>query len=97
ESTKGHHVNRLSQSTKQAKRSKDRKWNRNADDQRAAPATEEEQNHERRESRRDERFAQDALDGGANEYGLIGKGRDFQLRRDPGENLRQLGLDLVDD
>ena len=47
-----HHVDRLAQEAEDAERSEDRKRDRNPDDQRAAPASEEQQDHQCRSAPR---------------------------------------------
>ena len=80
-----------------AERSEDRKRNRNADDQRAAPASQEQQDHHAGEAGGDQRLAHHALNGGAHEDRLIGQRRDLQLRRQRRQNLRKRALHGVDD
>ena len=50
------------------------------DDERAAPAAEEEQDHQAGERGGDDGLADDAVDRGADEDGLIAERRDLELR-----------------
>ena len=76
---------------------KNRKRNRNRDDHRAAPAPQENQNHQSGEAGGNQAFAQHAVDGGAHEQRLVGERLDLQFRRDLGLNSRQHGFDTGND
>ena len=54
-----------------ADRDENRERNRDRDDQRAAPASQEDQDHEAGEAGRDDRLPNHPVDGGADEYRLI--------------------------
>ena len=78
-------------------RTKHRQRDGKRDDQRAAPRTEEQQNHQRRQRRGDDAFAQNAADGRAHEQRLVGK---FLARASPAadgaHDARQRGFDARD-
>ena len=80
-----------------AERRQDGERNRDADDQRAAPASEKQQNHHAGEGGGDQRFAHHALNGGAHEDRLVGQRDHFQLRRDVGQNRGKRRLYGIDD
>src|ERR1700682_32843 len=71
--------------------------NRDGNDQRAFPVSEEEQNHDGSEAYGDDRFADDTLDGSANIERLVEKGRDAQALGNRGFVVIEHLLDLVDD
>ncbi len=92
-----HHVDRLAEQTEDRDRRQDRQRNRDADDQRAAPAAEKQQDHEARQQRRDQRLADDAADGRPHEQRLIAEDRQLQVLRDRGHDPGQRVLHRVDD
>ena len=63
--------------------------NRNRDDQGAAPAAQEHEDHDGRQAGGDNRFHHHVVDGGANEDGLIVHRADHELRRERGFNPRK--------
>src|SRR5438552_8659748 len=71
--------------------------NRDGNDQRASPVSEEEQNHDGREAGGDDRFANDALDGSADVERLVEKGRDMQAFRDRAFVVLEHLLDTIND
>ena len=77
--------------------SQNRKRNRNRDDHRAAPASQEQQNHGRGKAGGDDGFANHSADGRADEHRLVGDGFDLQLRRQRGGDVRQRVAHLFDD
>ncbi|ARF90813.1 putative autotransporter protein [Burkholderia cenocepacia] len=92
-----HDVDGLPEHGQREQRREHRERNRDRDDQRRAPAAEEQQDHQRGQARGDQRFAHDALDRRLHEHGLIVERRDAQRVRQPGRDLRQHRLHLVDD
>ena len=74
-----------------------RKRDRDGDDHRAAPAAQEQQNHQRGQAGGNHSFADHSLNGGAHENRLVEQGRDHRLRRQEVLDLRQLGVDLRHD
>ena len=81
-----HHVDGLAQQAQDAERGEDGERNGNADDERAAPASQKQQDHQTGQTGGDQRLADHALNGCAHEDRLIGERRDLQFRRDVGEN-----------
>ena len=71
QAAQGHEVDGLAQRIEDDDGRDDRQRNRDRDDQRAAPATQEQQHHQGGQRSGDDRFGHDALDGGAHEYGLV--------------------------
>src|SRR5882724_196908 len=78
ETAQRHDVDGLAECAEAENADKNRQRNRDGNDQSALPIPEEEQNHDRREARSDDRLADDALDGSANVERLVEKGGDVQ-------------------
>ena len=97
QAAQGHDIDRLTQPVQQGQRSEDGKRNRDANDQGAAPAPQEEQDHQSGETGRNQRFPHHARDRGADEDGLVGERGNLQFRRNIGQDLRECILDRVDD
>src|SRR5579883_2587242 len=97
ETAEGHHVDGFAEQAEHAERGEDRKRDGDADDQSAAPASQEEEDHQAGEAGGDQGLAQHALNRGTHENGLIRQRRDLQLRRNVGEDARQFGFDGIDD
>ena len=70
----GHHVDGFMQKAEHDDRSQDGKRNRHSDDQRAAPAPEEQQDHQARQAGGDNRFTDYRPDRGSYEQGLVHQG-----------------------
>ena len=81
ESAERHDVDGFAQRAEHDQRGEDGERNRDGNDQRAAPASQEDQNHEAGEASGDDRFANHADDGSFHEDGLIGKRIDDQCGR----------------
>ena len=92
----GHDVDGFVQRAKHADGNQDRERNGDGDDQSAAPVPQEQQDHQAREARGDQAFADHALDRGAHEDGLVEERGHHQLRRHDGSDLRQLGVYVLD-
>ncbi len=71
QAAEGHDVDGLAEGAEQQDGDQDREWDRDGDDQGAAPVAQEKQDHQRGEARGDQAFADDALHRGANENGLV--------------------------
>ncbi len=67
QTAQGHDVDGFAQRAQHADGAEDRKRNRDRDDQRAAPASEKEQDHDGGEAGGDDGFADHSADGGAHE------------------------------
>ena len=78
ESAQRHGIHRLAHRAENDDRAEDREWNGDRDDQRAAPAAQKEQDHQRRKSRGNHAFAQDPYDRGLDEDRLIEEFGDIQ-------------------
>jgi len=63
----------------------------------AAPASEEDENHDASEAGGDNGFADDVADGGSNEEGLIGERRNFQRSRQGFCDIGKEVFDVLDD
>src|SRR5665213_2806046 len=96
QTAEGHHIDGFSEKAQNTEGRQDRKRNGNAHDQRAAPASEKQQDHQPRERGRYRRFARDAEDGGAHKNRLIRQGYDFQFRRNVGEDSGERRLYRID-
>ncbi len=87
--SQGHDVDGFAQRTHDNDRSKNRERDGDRDDYRAAPASQEDQNHQTGENGRDETFAQHAVNGCADENRLVRQRPYLQLLRqsrlDPGQ------------
>ena len=92
-----HDVDGFAQRAQHADRNQDRKRNRDRDNQRAAPASQEQQNHDRGQAGRDDRLAHHAADGRAHEDRLIRDRLDLQLRRQRRRDGRQRFAHLLHD
>src|SRR5271156_2840054 len=66
-----HDVYRLAYHAQNDDRSEDRKGNRHSDDQRAAPASQENQDHEAGKARGNDGFTNHSLNRRENEHGLV--------------------------
>src|SRR5579872_2998011 len=97
ETAERHDVDGLADRAQAANGDKNRKRDGYRDDDRAAPASEETQNHEAREAGGNDGFADDARDCRANKDGLVGDGLDLYRRRDRLAYLRQGVEDAFDD
>ena len=84
-----HDVDGFSQETEDDDRGQNGQRNGNRNDQRAAPAAQENQDHQAREAGGDDGFADDAAHGGADEDRLIRQGLNFQFRRQRGRDARK--------
>ena len=71
QSAKGHDVDGFAQRAQAKDAHQNRKRNGDGDDQRAAPVSQEQQDHHRRQARRDQTLREARLDGGAHEQRLI--------------------------
>ncbi len=92
----GHHVERLSQRREADDRAQHRERNRGRDNERAAPAPQEEEDHERREAGGDERLADDPRDRGADEHRLVHEHLNVEGRRQRGLERDEQRLHAVD-
>ena len=81
QSAQRHDVDGLAQRAQHDDRRQNRQRNRNRDDQRAAPASQEEQNHQPGQAGGDDGFPDHAVDRCAHEDRLVGQRRDAQFRR----------------
>ncbi len=89
-----HDVDGLPQQAQDDNGGEDRKRNGNADDDRAAPASQKQQNHQAGEPRGDERFPEHALNGRAHEERLIEKSRTFSSGGRPARIFGKRGFHL---
>src|SRR5271154_661716 len=76
-----HQIDGLMQQAEDNHGAQDGQRNRNAYDYGAAPASQEDQDHQRREDGGDAGFADNTADGGANEDGLVRQLMNLELRR----------------
>ena len=74
-----HDVERFAERREDRDRAKNRKRDRDRDDDGRAPASEEHQDHQAGQRRRDDAFMNDAADRGADEQRLIADQRDIEL------------------
>ena len=88
-----HDVDGFAQGSQRQQRRENGQGDRDGDDHGAAPASQEDQDHEGRQAGGDDGLAHHSVDGRANEHRLIGQRRDLQVR---GE-LRPENLQLVAD
>src|SRR5471032_2027047 len=95
--SEGHDIDGLPERGQRDQRGQYRKRNGDGNDQGCAPTAEEQQDHQRSQACRDQRFPHHAGHGGLHEYRLIGKRRDVQRLRQSCRYFRQHGLDLSDD
>ena len=87
-----HDVDRLVQETEDHHRGQDGERNRDGNDDCAAPASEENQDHQAGERRSDDGFPDDPVDGAAHEDRLIQERRYLELR---GEGLGYVRQDVA--
>ena len=87
----------VSPSAEDRDRAQNRQRYRNRDDERRAPAAQEQQDHQSGQHRRDETLADDARHRRIHETRLISNGDETQSLRQPGFYLRQQRLNAVDD
>ena len=97
QAAEGHDVDRLSERGEDRERGRDRERDGGADDQGAAPAAEEEQDHEAGKQGRDGGLADDLTDRLADEDGLIEERGDAEVGGKTCLDAREGGLDLRDD
>src|SRR6266446_9677543 len=71
QAAEGYHVDSFMQEAEHDNRSKDGKRNRDCDDERAAPAPEEQQDHQPREAGGDNAFTNYRSNRGSNKQGLV--------------------------
>src|SRR5258708_4949272 len=88
QSSEGHDVDGFSEKAEGHDGGQDGQRNGDGDDQRTAPTSQEEQNHQTCETRGDDGLADDAVDGASDEDGLIGQRQNLKFR---GEGLRDTG------
>ena len=93
----GHDVDRLAQRAKADHTDQDGQGNGNGNDKRALPVPQKEQNHDGGEAGGDQRFAKDALDGGADKERLVEEQSQVQVRREGRGVIAQHLLDARDD
>ena len=92
-----HYIDGLPEEAEHDEGSQDGKRYRQAHNQGAAPASQEQQDHQRRQGRRNGCFADHAAHRRAHEQRLIEELRDLQIRRQSSGDPRQQSLDPVDD
>ena len=97
ESAERHHVERLARGRERRDRGQHRERNGGGDDQRRAPAAEEQQDHRGRERGGDQAFARHAAHGALDEHGLVAHYDEPERRRQGRLDARQLRLDARDD
>ena len=97
QAAQGHDIDGLAESAETEDADENGQGNRDGNDQRASPVSEEEQNHDGREAGGDDRFANDALDGSADVERLVEKGRDMQAFRDRAFVVLEHLLDTIND
>ncbi len=78
-------------------RGEDGEGNGDSDDEGGAPRAEEEEDHQAGKRGGDDAFADDAVDGGADEDGLVADGGDLEGLGDSGLDAGQEVLDALDD
>ena len=81
QAAEGHDVDGLVQRVEQDERTENRKRNGNRDDERGAPAAQEDQDHDGGEAGGDDGLAHHAADGAAHKDRLIGERGDLELGR----------------
>ena len=89
ETAQRHHVDGLIEQIENNDRREDGERNRNTNDQRAAPASEEQQDHQTGKNGRDHRFPHHSVDGRPYEQRLIEQRLCGQLRRQRSHDARQ--------
>ena len=97
EATEGHDVDGLADEAENDDGGEDRERDGDGDDEGGAPGAEEEKDHQAGEGGGDDAFANDSVDGGADEDGLVADGRDLELFGDGGGDARQQVFDALDD
>jgi len=85
---KSHCVDRLPECREHRDGRHDRQWNCHHDDEHRPPGTKEYQHHQSGQASRDRAFLQHALDGVADEHGLIEQQIDFHAGRCRSPNFR---------
>ena len=75
---KGHDIDGFAEGAEAQKADEDRERNGDCDNDGALPIAEEDQNHEGRQDRGDQRFAKNTFDGGADEERLVEEGGEVQ-------------------
>ena len=89
EAAEGHEVDGFAEGAQGGDGTEHRERNGKGNDERAAPGTEEQQNHQGGEGGGNDALAQDTADGGAHKHGLIGKFLDVEVGRDGVHHARQ--------
>src|ERR1700758_4869908 len=79
QSAQSHDVDGLVQEAQYDDGGQNGERDRDGDDEGAAPASEEDENHQAGEGRGDDCFSNDAVDGAADEDGLIGEGLNLKF------------------
>ena len=98
EAAEGHDVDGLADEAEHDDRGENRERNGDGDDDGGAPAAEEEQDHQAGERGGDDGFADDAVDGAADEDRLIADGLDLELRTEEwSRRCGSMARDAVDD
>ena len=97
QATQGHEVDRLPEDRQAHERHEDRQRDRYEDDERAAPAPEKEQDHQRRQACCNPRLFHDADDGRAHKHGLIKQQVNAVLGRQCGQQRGQCTADAASD
>src|SRR5712664_1421671 len=94
---KSHDIDGLSQGAEENDGSQNGKRNRNSDNQRAAPTSKKQENHDSRKAGRDERLSQNAGNGATDEDGLVSEQPNLKVRRKRRLYSWQKVLDCSDD
>ena len=97
EAAQRHQVDRVTEGAQRDERRQHGQRDRRGHDQRAAPAAEEDEDHEAGQARGQRAVLQHAVEGRAHEHGLIEERADVHLRRQSGAQGGQVGPDPVDD
>ncbi len=97
EAAQRHHVECVPERVEQEQRHEDGQRDRHGDDERRAPASQEDEDHHGRQARGDERLLEHAVLGVGDEHGLIEELLGVEARREPGLDLLQTRFDAVDD
>ena len=97
QAAQGHDVDGFAERAQNQQRRKNRERYGDGDDERAAPAAEEDQDHDGGEAGGDDALAHDAADRGADEERLIGERRHFEGRRQLRFEGFELGANARDD
>src|SRR6185437_14433713 len=96
EAAQRHDVDRLPERRKREQRADDGERDRDGDDDGRAPVAEEDQDHGRGKAGGDQALAQHAVDRGLHKDGLVGDGPDVERGGKLIADMRQIGLDIVD-